>query len=149
MRAGVNTCSYVLGNPVSYIDPYGLDVKICGQPAFGWMPIDHQWIKTDTKEAGMGGTRGNEAGNESGDRPGDPVQVTDHTGRSEQKGASCEKVDNVDENKVNELLELKRPLGKWGPFNHCQSFVETVIEDSSIIPRAPPPPSWWNTIPIY
>jgi hypothetical protein len=44
--------------------------------------VDHHWIKTDSVEAGMGGTRGNDPGNQSGDWPGDPVQVTDHSGRS-------------------------------------------------------------------
>ena len=51
----------------------GLGVQVCSQPAFGWVPIDHQRIKTDTVEAGMG-------------------------------GASCSKVDNGDEKKVDNQL---------------------------------------------
>jgi RHS repeat-associated protein len=88
-----NLYGYVLQNPINWIDPWGLEVYLCKQPAFGipWNPIDHHWIKTDSVEAGMGGVRGNEPGNESGDKIGDPVQVMDHSNRSTQKGASCEK----------------------------------------------------------
>ena len=91
------------------------------------MPLDHQWLKTDTVEAGMGGTRGKEAGNQSGDLPGDPVVVTDHTGRSKQEGATCKKVEGADEKTVNDQLKLNRPPGRWGPTNQCQSFVKDVL----------------------
>jgi hypothetical protein len=121
---------------LSWIDPLGLDVYLCSQPALGWMPVDHQWIKTDTVEAGMGGTRGNEPGNQSGDMPGDPVQVLNHAGRSEEKGASCKEVPNVDEKKVNDQLKIGRPLGRWTPGNQCQSFANGVLTNARNSPGA-------------
>lgn len=130
LRSGVNTYTYVLGSPLSYFDPFGLDVEVCSQPAFGWMPVDHQWIKTDSVEAGMGGTKGNIPGNQSGDLPYDPVEVTNHAGRSLEKSASCRVVHNIDENKVDELLRIGRPLGRWTPFNQCHSFVRDTLESA-------------------
>ncbi|MDH7617405.1 RHS repeat-associated core domain-containing protein, partial [Stenotrophomonas maltophilia] len=135
LAAGPNTFGYVMGNPMSWIDPEGLEVLVCSQPAFGVSnnPIDHQWIRTDTVEAGMGGTRGNVPGNDSGDMPGDPVQVTNHVGRSNEPGALCKVVKNVDEARVNSQLQIGRSLGRWGPTNHCQSFVAKTLWNASTV----------------
>jgi hypothetical protein len=120
------------GNAVGYSDAEGLEVFLCSQAAFGINnnPIEHYWIKTDSIEAGMGGTRGNEPGNDSGDLPYDTVQVTDHAGRSKQLGASCKKIDDLNESKVNQQLKIGTLLGSWHPLNQCQSFARTVIENS-------------------
>ncbi len=96
------------------------------------MPVDHVWVKTDTVERGMGGQNGNDPGNDSGDLPGDPVEVTEHKGRSKEEGSTCETVPDVDENKVNEQLKLGRDLGNWTPTNQCQSFASEVLDNARI-----------------
>jgi RHS repeat-associated protein len=149
LQGGWNRFAYGESNPLMYTDPFGLDVFLCSQPAFGIPnnPLDHQWLRTDTAEAGMGGTRGNIPGNQSGDMPGDPVQVTDHTGRSKEKGASCTKVDGVDEKKVNDALRIGRPLGRWGPTNQCQSFARQTLIDAGW--KQPRPPYISNPLPAF
>ncbi len=67
--------------------------------------------------------------NQSGDFPDDPVQVCDHSQR-DKTGSSCEKVNNVDENKVNDLLEIGRLLGQRWPTNQCQTFAADVLRNS-------------------
>jgi RHS repeat-associated protein len=138
LKGGASLQQYGFDNPIKNIDPTGLEVYLCKQPAFGipWNPIDHHWLKTDSIEAGMGPSQGDcgNAGNGSGDMPGDLVQVCDHSGR-EKSNATCEKVLDVNEDKVNELLKTGKPLGRWGPTNQCQAFVREVIEESRTSPR--------------
>ena len=113
----------------------GLDVQICRAPAqIAWGLVDHEWIKTSSIEAGMGGPA---------DNPGDQYElpyttnvfVTNHAGQSKnRKGASCKVVD-ADENKVNALLQIGTPLGSFSAWNNCQTFANSVIR------QATPPPA--------
>lgn len=80
---------------------------------------------------------GGNAGNRSGDLPRDSVEITDHTGRYKQRGASCKTIEHVNEKKVNGLLVLGKTLGRWGPTNQCQSFVSDVLVASRT-------PSWYQ-----
>ncbi len=135
--AGPNTYGYVGGDPLSWIDPLGLDVQICSAPAniaSGF--LDHQWIKTDSIEAGMGGDVQN-PGEEYESLFVTKVKVTDHSGQSEaREGASCEVVE-ADEDKVNKQLQLGKPLGRFSPSNNCQTFVRQVLNNAVICPAHP------------
>lgn len=130
------THGYALQNPIRYSDPFGLDVFICSRPiSISWVPQwasnavipDHTWVKTDTKEAGMGGEYP-VLGQGSSDVPyvTDTI-VKDHSDQSEQEGASCQKMNNVDERCVNSKLELGKKLGTWTPFNQCQAYACSVV----------------------
>lgn len=91
------------------------------------MPINHEWIKTDTKEAGMGAPGDTDVGNNM-QLPYSQVEVTDHTGRTD---GQCRTIDGVDDDKVNKALEIGRPLGLWHPFNQCQTFVRETLLNSA------------------
>jgi RHS repeat-associated protein len=142
LAGGHNLYRFLENNPLRFRDSSGTEVYECHQGAFGytWNPIKHHWLKTETREAGMGTARAQEPGNDPGDYFGDPVQVKDHTGRSKQPGATCEKVPDVDEDKVNEELKAGRSLGKFWPWNNCHGFVDGVIARSKLKRPEPPPP---------
>ncbi|MEK6538360.1 MAG: RHS repeat-associated core domain-containing protein, partial [Nitrospirota bacterium] len=126
-----NPYPYVWQNPVNWVDPFGLIVQHCSGPSRPFPLVDHHWIKTDTKEAGMGPVGG---GEEGGMTPiGDPTEITDHSkphSRSSEPGSTCEEVKGVDEDKVNKELEIGKPLGPWGLHNNCRSFVDDVLRRS-------------------
>ena len=124
----LNKFDYVGSSPVNWVDPFGLIVQHCSGPSRPFPLVDHHWLKTDTKEAGTGPAGG---GDEGGMTPiGDPTEITDHTGRSDEAGSTCEEVKGVDEDKVNKELEIGKPLGPWGLHNNCRSFVDDVLRRS-------------------
>ena len=140
LAAGPNTYAYVGNMPTMHVDPFGLEVLLCKRPAALPWPLslgDHAWIKTDTAEAGMGADLDVIPAQGNSDMPFTPVQVVDHTGQSLAENSTCEVIDDVDEDKVNELLRLGRPLGRWGPANHCQSFTSQVLWTASRSSRPP------------
>ncbi len=137
LQGGLNTFGYVMGDPVKYVDPFGLAVFVCRQPAFGWMPVDHQWLKTGRYESGMGtvGVGGGNAGNEK-EGLAVAVETSDHSVRDNLDGATCREVRGIDENKVDELIKPGQPLGSWvPPVNQCQSFVADVLKQADIRPE--------------
>lgn len=85
----------------------------------------------------MGTARaGRNAGNQPGDRYRDPVQVVDHSGRSQEPGARCTKIEGVDEEKVNAQLEIGRPLGNWTYDNQCRTFTTQVLWNAQTDPQS-------------
>ncbi|MGZ3457283.1 MAG: hypothetical protein ACXU86_02140, partial [Archangium sp.] len=120
----------------------GRGVELCKRtadlPVLRELGLKHHWLRTSTKEAGMGAADGSVPGNRV-----DPPYVTqtrlnDHTGQGELPGSTCERVPHEDEACVNRELELGRPLGAWTPTNNCQTFVSEVLERCST--KVPPLP---------
>jgi hypothetical protein len=90
--------------------------KFCG--------VQHCWIRTDTKDAGMGPAN-------NGPLPAYPccgtkVAVTDHSGDTEKQ---CYDVPGVNESCVNNKLKVGKDLGDWSSGNQCNSFVGDVLTD--------------------
>jgi len=152
LTAGPNTYAYVGNVPTMYVDPFGLEVLRCTRPADLPWPLsmgDHAWLKTDSIEAGMGATPGVIPAQANSDLPFTSVQVVDHTGQAEQANANCEVVDNVDEDIVNDLLELGRPLGRFSPGNNCQTFVSQTLWLATPRTRIVPAPSPLPDVPLW
>jgi RHS repeat-associated protein len=146
LEGGVNLYAYVQNNPVNFVDPWGLRVQRCRAPAqVANGAVDHHWIKTDTKEAGMGPAGGGNAGDQSASPYFSQTAITDHTGYSDpnskdwRSGTTCEDVPDADEDKVNELLDIGQPLGRWTGTNQCQSFADDVFWRARSNPQPPNP----------
>ena len=130
--------AYVLNNPLRWTDPTGLEVLICRRPAdIAGGLVDHNWVRTDTMSAGLGGN--------PNVRPGDAYEapyitqtyVTDH---SKDKPSSCEKMNNVDEPCVNSILsnELGTSQGRFGPYMNCQAYAYSVVNRCRTGPQMSP-----------
>jgi hypothetical protein len=138
LNGGINTYSYAMAAPTMYTDPMGLLVLVCSRPVdIAWIPGNaasylpyHQWIKTDTLEAGMGANCP-VPGQQCSDRPLDPTFTRSHAGQSSAPNASCSPVREVDENCVNNAIRPGQSTGRWLPWNQCQSFVQDVINRCS------------------
>ncbi len=129
----LNRYAFVTGQPVNFVDPFGLSVYWCDrQINIDWIPewvrplLRHHWIKTDKHESGMGGECPI-PGQDCADVPYDPVKTKDHSGQSSEPGASCTLMHNVDEECVNDLIKPKQDIGEWTPYNQCQSFAGYVM----------------------
>ncbi|BBL60357.1 hypothetical protein MKFW12EY_39700 [Methylomonas koyamae] len=45
---------------------------------------------------------------------------------------------NVDKSKINEQLKVGSPLGRWLPWNQCQTYAWHVIENARTAPAPDP-----------
>lgn len=87
--------------------------------------VNHFWLKTDTRNAGMGSglVQGNIGDQYEG--PFTKVFVIDH---SDQIAEVCTESNNYDEQCLDEELEIGRSLGRFSPFNNCQTFTKKVLK---------------------
>jgi RHS repeat-associated protein len=129
---------------VKYVWPRGKgpqtpsSVWICTRPVnLSWMPDvvaqilpNHMWLRTPNAEAGMGGACPM-PGQQCSDIPYSETQVVSHVGQSQQPGATCRQVMNVDLACVDSKLAPGSPTGLWTLTNQCHSFVDDVINACS------------------
>ena len=89
--------------------------KMCGKR--------HRWLKTDTKQAGMGPA-------DNGPLPSSPCcgTKTAIVDESKETGATCYDIPKADEDCVNDELAIGKPLGDWGANNNCNTFAGQVIK---------------------
>ena len=107
------------------------EVELCKRtadlPGARELDVKHHWIRTASKEAGMGAKDGGVPGHHLDVPFVTKVTVNDHTGEGAKPGASCETVPNVDAACVDRELELGKDLGRWTPTNQCQTFAAGVL----------------------
>jgi hypothetical protein len=122
----------------------GRGVELCKRiaelPGARQLGVEHHWLRTSTKEAGMGPADGGVPGNRVDLPYVTQTRVNDHTGQGNLPGSTCERVADVDEACVNRELELGKPLGAWTPTNQCQTFAAGVLERCStkVVPLPDP-----------
>jgi RHS repeat-associated protein len=128
---GPNLYTYANGNPVKWRDPLGLKVYRCCRDTEVGPILDavastfgakHCFIKTDSREGGMGPAGG-------GGLPafplGIPTAIIDHTGQSSR--SQCEEIPDADEECVNKRLAQGGSTGRWMPWNNCNTVAEGIL----------------------
>jgi RHS repeat-associated protein len=159
LAGGINDYGFGSGDPVNYSDPFGLcagqdstkaksRVQVCTDiahlPLNSIFHLHHMWLRTSTKEAGLGQAGGNVPGEGQYDLYNNlpfytETEVVDHTGRGDQPGATCTDVANVNEYCVNDALDVGKKKGTFKPAtgNDCQSFAKQVVNECTMRPIPP------------
>ena len=113
------------------------EVLVCARPAdiavvkhTGAM---HWWLKTRSKEAGLGPANGGVPGeNKKIDLPFTKTTINAHPGAAGKPNATCGEAEDVDEACVDKELEIGKAGGRWVlGANDCHTFVEDVLSKCS------------------
>ena len=90
--------------------------------------LEHWWLMTPDREAGMGPCGGGVPGAHLDLPYITKACVNDHTGEHLRPDVQCEPLERVDSTCVDQKLNVDRPLGRWTPTNQCQTFVQEVLD---------------------
>lgn len=137
----LNFYAYAMNNPVMWTDNSGLKVWKChrrtrfeGAAAAVNSIAPHFWLRTDTKEAGLGDVQGVPG---RGGKPHDspyitPTMIVNHAGESSEAGVTCEEIPDENEQCVDKELDIGKRMGPWTLTNNCWTFTNDVLSSCAI-----------------
>ena len=114
---------------IALLSTASADVYLCKTPVKGINIVDHYWLLTSKFERAMW--------NDQHTKISDVPFLTDVAVRNEEyhPDALCQRQLYVSEKKVNDQLPLHKKLGKWSPWNNCQTFALSVLRNAANDPR--------------
>jgi RHS repeat-associated protein len=131
LDGGLNVYIYVQNNVINRHDIKGLKVEVCERDVdIWWVPSwapNHRWIRTSSKEAGMGPQGCGDLGYTYPYYTPN-TEICDHSGQGDMSGSKCEAQECIDETCVNNELTLGKTSGKWSLSNNCWTFVASVLK---------------------
>lgn len=87
----------------------------------------HCWLKTRSKEAGLGPAGGGAPEAETSPCYCVQTRINSHDGQWQGQGVQCVDLVGCDEDCVNKELDVGKDKGTFGPCNNCNTLVEDIL----------------------
>ncbi len=111
---------------------FGQDMGCCGDAldcCTSTIGAKHCWLKTSTKEAGLGPAGGGAPEDESCPCCCAQTSINDHSGQCNRDNATCFALPGCDEACVNRELQVGKNKGTFGPVsNNCNTLVYDILK---------------------